>query len=50
MTTQNQNECRCKKTSCGCAGVATTACSCGEKCGCKSACRCGAGCNCKSVK
>jgi hypothetical protein len=50
MENQTQNECRCEKTSCGCANVKAERCQCGERCACKSACRCIGGCACKTAR
>jgi len=50
MVNQTQNECRCEKTSCGCAKATAERCSCGERCQCKSTCRCGGGCDCYATK
>jgi len=49
MANQTQNECRCEKTSCGCATVKVDRCVCGERCACKSACRCTGGCACEAA-
>jgi hypothetical protein len=50
MNEQAKNECRCEKTTCGCAAVRVERCSCGERCACRSSCRCGAGCSCAAAK
>ncbi len=50
MDKQTKNECQCKKTACGCADAATSACKCGEGCGCQRACRCDGGCGCATKK
>lgn len=49
MDNRIESQCRCEKTSSGCAGVAVARCTCGA-CACKTACRCNGGCSCKSAK
>jgi len=49
MANQTLSECRCEKTSCGCANVKAERCLCGERCACKSTCRCGGGCACNTA-
>ena len=50
METNRQGKCGCENTACGCGGVASQRCTCGEKCECQQTCRCGGGCKCKAAK
>jgi len=46
---QNQNECRCQTTSCGCAATPAR-CTCGDDCACSGTCTCAKGCGCSTAK
>lgn len=50
MANQTQNECRCEKSSCGCANTKAERCACGERCSCKTTCRCATGRACDATK
>ena len=50
MEKQNQSECRCSKTSRGCAAARARGCACGERCTCMPRCECGADCACTNTK
>ncbi len=50
MSKPNENECKCERTTCGCATTTAERCSCGEQCRCQRTCRCGDGCACGARK